>query len=274
MWALLELCSSDEREALLGPLIRGLSAALGTVEDDLQGPHEPELRDRYAELSALAAALSVAPPSRHTVSTEAAWRVALAHLEPADQRLAQKVFERVETSLGPVAMDSDASDAAVFAAAMLEPARRLISELPYTTLAAPGPGRDDYVQRRRTLHCEIARLPEHEGDTPLRAEWRDGYETLVATLEPADDGTSWALEIADPPPGRRAELDLPGGAVGGALLVNAVLSEGVDPRASARARREGWGLLLAAGERDLDRAIDWATGELGDNYVVRSRRGR
>jgi hypothetical protein len=53
------------------------------------------------------------------------------------------------------------------------------------------------------------------------------------------------------------QLELPGGGKGAELLL--------------RADREGWRLLLATGERDLDRAIRWATGELGERYVLHGR---
>jgi hypothetical protein len=55
------------------------------------------------------------------------------------------------------------------------------------------------------------------------------------------------------------------------LLLRATRTADVDPRAAARAEREGCRLLLATGERDLDRAIRWATRELGERYVLHGR---
>ena len=129
--------------------------------------------------------------------------------------------------------------------------------------AATGP--DDYDQRRRTLRVEI----ERRNDCGLYVEWLDGYESCVATMAllAGGVGACWQLEINDPPLGRTACLDLSGAGAGTSLLLEGV-RETLDPRTRARLWREGCALLAAAAERELEKAINWGTHELGEGYVV------
>ena len=126
-------------------------------------------------------------------------------------------------------------------------------------------GLDDYEQRRRTLSIEL----ERRNDRGLYVEWLDGYESCVATMAllAGGVGACWQLEINDPPLGRTACLDLSGAGAGTSLLLEGV-RETLDPRRRARLWREGCALLAAAAERELEKAIDWGTHELGDSFVV------
>lgn len=88
---------------------------------------------------------------------------------------------------------------------------------------------------------------EHWKDTscisPVRVEWRDGYESLMATLTAwwYEESVRWTLEIDDPPPGHQTERVVP--------CEQAKMYETV--------------------KTGLDDAIAWATGELGsDGYIV------
>ena len=129
--------------------------------------------------------------------------------------------------------------------------------------AATGP--DDYDQRRRTLSIEI----ERRNDCGLYIEWLDGYESCVATMAllAGGVGACWQLVINDPPLRRAALLDLSGAVAGTNLLLEGV-RETLDPRTRARLWREGCALVAAAAERELEKAIDWGTHELGEGFVV------
>jgi hypothetical protein len=108
----------------------------------------------------------------------------------------------------------------------------------------------------------------------MRVEWRDGYQMRVAKLDIssfASDGTSWVLEVEDPPPGRSEQLLLPGTAEAFRLHVAAEAEP--DPRTGARMQREGNRLLEAAAERELQNAIQWGTSQLGEHYTVRAQTG-
>jgi hypothetical protein len=77
----------------------------------------------------------------------------------------------------------------------------------------------------------------------------------------------WQLDIEDPPPGRGARLELVGG-LEGAVLSYQGEHEAPDQRTGARMQRQGYALLVAATERELENAITWGTQELGDRFTV------
>jgi len=70
-----------------------------------------------------------------------------------------------------------------------------------------------------------------------------------------------------PRSGRTACLDLSGAGAGSSLLLEGRTGD-IGPRRRARLWREGCALLAAAAERELEKAIDWGTHELGDSVVV------
>jgi hypothetical protein len=124
---------------------------------------------------------------------------------------------------------------------------------------------DDYEQRRRTLSIEL----ERRNDCELYVEWLDGYESCVAMMSLLFGGVGacWQLQINDPPLGHLEWLDLSGAGAGTSLLLKGERPT-LDPRTRARLWREGCALVAAAAERELEKAIDWATHLLGDGYVV------
>jgi hypothetical protein len=106
---------------------------------------------------------------------------------------------------------------------------------------------DDYELRRRSLSIEVTDPPDNDGDDDesseqLRVHWRDGYQTLVATMTARcyEQELHWRLDVEDPPPGRDAWRSV--------------------PRASDDARQ--------ATRDDLKEALAWAARELGDHYTI------
>ena len=131
-------------------------------------------------------------------------------------------------------------------------------------VAAPT-GPDDYEQRRRTLSIEI----ERRNDCEVYVEWLDGYESCVATMALLFGGVGacWQLEFNDSPLRHVEWLDLSGAGAGTSLLLEGE-RQTQDPRTRARLWREGCALVAAAAERELEKAIDWGSHELGDGFVV------
>ena len=103
----------------------------------------------------------------------------------------------------------------------------------------------------------------------MQVEWLDGYQSRVALMELHYGGAqaSWQLEIEDPPPGRGARLELAGG-LEGAKLAYQGEHETLDPRTGARLQREGYALIVAAAERELENAIAWAQDKITDRFIV------
>jgi hypothetical protein len=236
--------------------------ALCSIQMDLEREYLPELEWRYEELVALAIGddPEVRPP-------DDVWLLVLTYLEPGEQRLLQATYEDLRNVLETLAMfqDDDAEFERTRAILMaVAPAEELLAELPDTTfVAASAP--DDYDQRRRTLSIEI----ERPNDSEVYVEWLDGYESRVATMAllAGGGGACWQLVINDPPLSRAALLDLSGAVAGSSLLLEGE-RQTLDPRTRARLRREGCALVAAAAERELEKAIDWGTHELGDGFSV------
>jgi hypothetical protein len=107
--------------------------------------------------------------------------------------------------------------------------------------------------------------------TPVRAAWRDGYETQVAQMfvEAGQDCAWWRLEIEDLAPGREARRDLPDSTRSASLFSDSF--DVGDPAQEARMQREAFAMLKRAAESDLDEALQWVRAELGDGYVLASQ---
>ncbi len=118
----------------------------------------------------------------------------------------------------------------------------LLSAMPYTSLTE---GPDDHDRRRRTLFMELTVEPTAEPNDPdtLVVQWRDGYETLVATMTSLvyERRLRWNLEIHDPAPGRDLERTVR-----------------LRPTDTEEAVTD-----------DLRAALSWAQGALGEGYVIR-----
>jgi hypothetical protein len=263
-WASREECPVQGKETTV--LSRAVHIAYGvaliSMQMDLEREHLPELEGRYEELVALAVRddLEVCPP-------DDLWLLVLTYLDPSQQRLLQATYEHLRDTFETLAMfeDDDAEFERTRAILMaLAPAEELLAELPHTTFVPPS-APDDYDQRRRTLSIEI----ERPSDSEVYVEWLDGYESCVATMAllAGGVGACWQLQINDPPLRRAEWLDLSDAVAGTSLLLEGE-RQTLDPRTRARLRREGCALVAAAAERELEKAIDWGTHELGDGFSV------
>ena len=193
----------------------------------------------------------------------------LGYLDPGQQQLLQSAYEDFRGSFeaGLIYGDDDTdTEQTRLALITVAAAESLLAELPHTTFVAPS-APDDHDERRRTLSVEIERMSESEG-WPVQVEWLDGYQSRVALMELQYGGAEawWQLEIEDPPPGRAARLELADG-IEGAELAYQGEHETLDPRTGARLQREGYALIAAAAERELENAIAWAQGQI-DNRVT------
>ena len=244
------------------------AAALRSIEADLANDHPPELKKRHEELLALDVANTHIGLA--TLHPDDLWRLVLSYLDPGQQRLLQETYENLQSSLeaGVIYGDDDAgAEQAQAALNVVAPAEDLLAGLPHTTFArASAP--DDHDERRRTLSVEIERRYDYV-NFPVQVEWLDGYQSRVAVMELNFGGAKawWQLDIEDPPPGRGARLELVGG-LEGAMLSYQGEHEAPDQRTGARMQREGYALLVAATERELENAITWGTQELGDRFTV------
>jgi hypothetical protein len=215
--SILMLGDSELRDALGD----ALDAALTGSEQVLEGASTTEHHKRRSELLELAAALGEGPlvPCEH--DHRAAWRLLLSHLSQRQQERLEAELGRALSNLEQSAAEEEpGSQMAADTLELFSEAQQLVSELPYATIAAPGPGRDDHDDRRRTLRVEVERSQDPVRDpTPVRAAWRDGYQTLIAQMfvEMGQDCAWWRLEIEDPAPGREVRRDLPDGTRGASL---------------------------------------------------------
>jgi hypothetical protein len=231
--------SADEDGGELGlALQRAFAQARQSLGDDLEARHLPEVEDRYAELDAYLSDGRDAPPLGY-----AAWLLVLSHLAPDEQRTLQHEYEELARAADTVVAfgERQRSEGAEGLMHALIAVEQLLAELPHTTLDAP---KDDYELRRRSLSIEVTDLPESEDavySEPLRVHWRDGYQTLVATMTAGccEQQLHWKLDIEDPPPGRETSRYLP------------------FPAADAR----------QAAHEDLREALAWAARELGEHYT-------
>ena len=244
------------------------AAALRSIEADLANDHPPELKKRHEELLALDVANTHIGLA--TLHPDDLWRLVLSYLDPGQQRLLQETYENLQSSLeaGVIYGDDDAgAEQAQAALNVVAPAENLLAGLPHTTFA-PASAPDDHDERRRTLSVEIERRYDYV-NFPVQVEWLDGYQSRVAVMELNFGGAKawWQLDIEDPPPGRGARLELVGG-LEGAMLSYQGEHEAPDQRTGARMQREGYALLVAATERELENAITWGTQELGDRFTV------
>jgi hypothetical protein len=243
-------------------------AALRSIEADLEHEHLPELDKRHQEMVALGTTIVGHDPEGPP--PDDAWWLMLMYLDPGQQRLLQASYEDLRGSLEAGAIYEDDAAGAERAQAALNaiaPAEELLAELPHTTFARPS-APDDHDERRRTLSVEIERQSDLPM-SPVRVEWLDGYQSRVAVMElHADDRSAWwQLDIDDPPPGRGTQLELLGGDEGATLSFQGK-EQTPDPRTGARLQRKGSGLLAAAAERELEKAIAWGTHELGDGFSL------
>jgi len=244
------------------------TAALRSLEADLEREHLPELHKRHQELLALDVTNTRIDPDR--LPPDDLWRLLLTYLAPGEQQLLQTTYEDLRRCFetGVIYGDDDADTQQVqLTLNTVAAAENLLAELPHTTFAPPS-APDDHDERRQTLSIEIERTSESEG-SPVQVEWLDGYQSRVALMELHYGGAqaSWQLEIEDPPPGRGARLELVGG-LEGAKLAYQGEHETLDPRTGARLQREGYALILAAAERELENAIAWATDQLANRFTV------
>jgi hypothetical protein len=232
--------SADEDGGELGgALRRAFAQALQSVGDDLEALHLPEAEERYAELDAYVSDGRGAPPLAY-----ASWLLVLSHLSPDEQRRLQREYEELARGADAAVEfgdeDSDAADRLIHA---LTPAEQLLADLPHTTLDR-SQGVDEYELRRCSLSTEVADPPDNDDESsePLRVHWRDGYQTLVATMTVRcyEQELHWRLDVEDPPPGRDAWRSV--------------------PLASDDARQ--------AARDDLEEALAWAARELGDHYTI------
>jgi hypothetical protein len=232
--------SADEDGGELGgALRRAFAQARQSLGDDLEGRHLPEVEQRYAELDAYLNDGRGAPPLGYTT-----WLLVLSHLSPDEQRALQREYEELAHAADTVVAfgeprSSEAGEGLMHALIAVE---QLLAELPHTTLDRP---KDDYDLRRRSLTIEVTDQPD-SGDSvysePLRVHWRDGYQSLVATMTAGfyEHQLHWKLEIEDPPPGRETSRYLP------------TTSE--DAHQAAR--------------DDLEEALAWAAQALGEHYTI------
>lgn len=232
--------SADEDGGELGgALRRAFAQARQTLGNDLEGRHLPEVEQRYGELDAYLNDGRGAPPLGYTT-----WLLVLSHLSPDAQRALQREYEELAYAADTVVAfgeprPSEGGESLMHALIAVE---QLLAELPHTTLDRP---KDDYELRRRSLKIEVTDQPESGNSVysePLRVHWRDGYQSLVATMTAGfyEQQLHWKLDIEDPAPGRETSRYLP------------ITSE--DAHQAAR--------------DDLREALTWAAGELGENYTI------
>jgi hypothetical protein len=266
---LLAACEEDPYRPLTDALIFAVDSALEQVDVNLQVTDSEELHERRRELCALLKQIAGHSEPDDCPAGVAVWRLVLSYLPASAQQLAQEALEAIHRA---AALDDsgEEEDARLAADAQrvlvaVEPLERLLAELPHTTLTV-GLGRDDHVQRRRTLHVEVCCELEPVGASPIRVEWRDGYETLIAVMSLAWAAAQayWLLDIQDPPPGRELQQELAAGGQAAARLSELSLASKQD-RAALRAALR---LLAEVAERELESAIEWATGLLGEDYVL------
>jgi hypothetical protein len=261
----------DESTLLSEAISSAYTATLSSLEADLQREHPPELKKRHQELLALDIADVLIDPDR--LPPDDLWRLVLSYLDPDQQRLLQATYEDLRESLETGIIYDEDQDAnatqtqqALNVLAVME---NVLAELPHTTFVPPS-APDDHDRRRRTLSIEIDRHYDSAA-FPVLVEWLDGYQSRVAAMELYCDYRNawWSLEIYDPPPGRKTDLELVGG-VEGATLSQRSEEETSDPRKCARMQREGRALLATAAEHELQNAIAWATHQLADRFAIPS----
>lgn len=239
--ALLLLIDSADHDGaeLTSALHRAFAQARRRLADDLERSHTPELQERHEELDGYLSG-ETGGPLRYST-----WLLVLSHFSAAEQRRLQREYEQLARGADATSEFGEPRAARVAARLMraLFPAEELIAELPHTTLER-SEGVDDYVQRRHSLTIEVIEQPD-SGDPsytePLRVIWRDGYHSLVATMTAGcyEQQLDWKLEIEDPSPGREASRFTP-----------------IASTAEEAARD------------DLQTALAWAAGELGDTYTI------
>jgi hypothetical protein len=238
VFMLIDSADQDGGE-LAGALRRAFAQARQSIGNDLEARHLPEIEQRYAELDAYLNDGRGAPAFGYTT-----WLLALSHLSPDEQRALQRQYEELAHAADTVVAfgeprPSEAGESLMHALIAVE---QLLAELPHTTLDRP---KDDYDLRRRSLTIEVTDQPD-SGDSiysePLRVHWRDGYQSLVATMTAGfyEQQLHWKLETEDPPPGRETSRYLP------------ITSE--DAHQAAR--------------DDLPEALTWAARELGEQYTI------
>ncbi len=243
--AVLRLISSaraEDQNKLNQAMRQAFSATWRSLEEDLRREHLPELEDRHSELAAFQEGGDPAAPL-----TRDTWLLVLSHLPSDMQLLLQAIYEELERGAETALEYGEQTDGeAQSVMQALAPVEDLLVELPYTTLTR-SLGPDDHDLRLRTLSTEIELNDEDSKDfpsmSPVRVEWRDGYESLVATLTAwwYEEAVRWTLDIRDPPPGRATERVVP--------------CEQTSFRETVKT--------------DLDDTIAWATGELDiEGYVV------
>ena len=233
--------SADEDGGELGAAIRrAFAQARQSLGNDLETRHLPEVEERYAELDAyLSGDGRAAPPLGYTT-----WLLVLSHLSPDEQRALQHEYEELARAADTVVAFGERrpSGAAEDLMHALIAVEQLLAELPHTTPDRP---KDDYELRRRSLSVQVTDQRD-SGDSmytePLRVHWRDGYESLVARMTAGcyEQHIEWKLEIEDPPPGREASRCLP-----------------IDSDDAHQAACD-----------DLQEALAWAAGELGDSCTI------
>jgi hypothetical protein len=206
---------------------------------------------------------------------ESAWRLVLAYTTREQQQLLQAAFLRLRDGLEHAVAEGDQHiERLMFA---LDPAQRMLAELPYTSLTPPAPASDAPVEQQSSpLTVEVLRDPEEEppeDEDPIgggvRVEWLDGAQMCVASLECSTvvpEGALWTLEIIDPPPGHNLNLAIP--ETTGIFKLSVDADAAQDPRTRARLERDADQLLQEAIERDLQRAITWATEQINEHHTT------
>lgn len=241
--AVIFLLASVVDEADGGRVDRALrlafAGALESLEQNIDVPDVEERREELSEHLRDWNAELAAPLTRET------WLLVFSHLDADAQRLFQRAYEDLmraaEASAGTGATTEQESSA-MHVALALAPVEELLLELPHTTLV-PSRGRDDHDERRRTLTPEV-QWQAASDDDPVCVVWRDGYETLIASMSlMLHEGlTIWRLVFADAQPGRSVEHRT--------------------PRADGTARE--------IAEATLPDALRWASDELRPEYAVKS----
>ena len=212
-------------------------AARESVERDLKTAPSLELKRRQRELIAL-----LRDSTRTQPLVPELWRLVLSELPPDKQRLLAAIYDELQRSSEATLDEGDElEDLAARVSEILGPMEDMLAH----ATGEPSSGTGDYDALRRTLSVEVEwGRGDDDGEMPhpVGVLWRDGYESVVATMtgDAVEDQFCWILEIDDPAPGRSETR--------------------VTPLGSRSARDAAIG--------ELDSALEWAARELGDHYII------
>jgi hypothetical protein len=209
--------------------------------------------------------LRLAGGETREAESNTAWLLVLAHLDTEQRAVVEDAYDRALSALEDAAENGhrEAEEAGRLLEQQLAPLDDVLDKMEAAAVVRAA-ATDEHAERRRTRRVEV----EWFEDTLVEVLWLDGYEMVVAAMHIYSGGQDahWTLDVCDPAPGRSVTLDLLAAAKGATMQASAQDAE--DPREAARLHRQGLALMRTAAEAELAHAIDWATNELGNQYIV------